>query len=264
MPLTWALSAGVLAVSVEPITSRRGEARRGSEAQVTKHTPFSILSLHLLPLKNSKSGKFNALMPQQVSDMPTVYNNYLAEMPILDERRAIVELKAVSEHLKTLLPASPTSPLIVPGASSVIQEVQKLIDENNHIRLLLAEYGLNYEILRNSVRGMPRSSSPIVTTNSVLQISEPKMYWSIMTNRCTFPRTRNASPSATTSPAKTFTGSTSITSRRKGAGFSARHGSACSRRVSSLDTLTMSRRRRSRHGGHPRGRIRLYIRSRIS
>ncbi|KFY17482.1 hypothetical protein V492_00636 [Pseudogymnoascus sp. VKM F-4246] len=94
-------------------------------------------------------------MPQQVSDMPTVYNSYLAKMPILDERRAIVDLKAVSEYLKTLLPAGPISPFVVMDASSVIQcKVQKLIDENDRIRLLLAEYGLNYEILRDLVRDL--------------------------------------------------------------------------------------------------------------
>lgn len=108
--------------------------------------------------------------------MPTVYNSYLAKMPILDERRAIVDLKAVSEYLKTLLPAGPISPFVVTDASSVIQgKVQKLIDENDSIRLLLAEHGLNYQILRDSVRGMPQSFSLIVTTNSVPQISDPKM-----------------------------------------------------------------------------------------
>jgi hypothetical protein len=170
--------------------------------------------------------------------MPTINNNHLAKMPILDERRTIVKLEAVSEYLKMLIPASPISPLVFPDVS----KVRKLIDKNNQICLLLVEYGLDYESLRNSLRGMPRSSSPIVTTNFVPQIWEPKMYCSITTNKHTFPtvpRTQNVSPLATTSPAKASTGGVSISSGWMSAGFSARHGSDCSSRISILNTHIM-------------------------
>ncbi|KFY50549.1 hypothetical protein V495_00186 [Pseudogymnoascus sp. VKM F-4514 (FW-929)] len=82
--------------------------------------------------------------------MPTINNNHLAKMPILDERRTIVKLEAASEYLKMLIPASPISPLVVPDVS----KVRKLIDKNNQICLLLVEYGRDYEILRNSLRDL--------------------------------------------------------------------------------------------------------------
>ncbi|KFY97309.1 hypothetical protein V500_02150 [Pseudogymnoascus sp. VKM F-4518 (FW-2643)] len=82
--------------------------------------------------------------------MPTVYNDCLAKMPILDDGRAILELEAVSESLKTLLSANP---LVVADAGPEIQgAVQKVIAENESVRLLLAQHGLNYELLRVSVR----------------------------------------------------------------------------------------------------------------
>lgn len=88
--------------------------------------------------------------------MSTVSNDFLAKMPILDDCRAIVELEAASGFLKTLLRASS----VADDSSEIQGAVQKLLVENERVRLLLAQHGLNYERLRTSLCGMPRPRSP--------------------------------------------------------------------------------------------------------